>query len=289
MKDIHTSWRYLGKSDIPFLKKFLCERESWCTSFSSRLIKKNNLVLPEFFDGAVIGKSESNNEITSALLVVSDGVWFPIFGSSIENNDRQIIKHLLKKRRYTIFTCMGLEDDLEKLTGILEARSVDSIKYHYMNTTNLEFPVHSPKIEGLKCRKAIGSDFYRLSNLQAAYEVEEVVRPNKEFNRAICDGYLASSLKKEIVVVAEYEGTMIAKAQTNAKGFSCYQIGGVYVMPEFRNRGIAECLMENLLSIIAREKKTASLFVKKSNFPAIALYKKLGFRIFGDFRIDYFY
>ena len=47
-------------------------------------------------------------------------------------------------------------------------------------------------------------------------------------------------------------------------------------------------VMGALLERIFREKAAASLFVKKHNPAAVALYRRLGFRELEDFRISYF-
>jgi len=46
--------------------------------------------------------------------------------------------------------------------------------------------------------------------------------------------------------------------------------------------------MERLLYLIFQGGKGACLFVKRSNLPAIGLYRKIGFGIAGNFGIHYF-
>ena len=96
------------------------------------------------------------------------------------------------------------------------------------------------------------------------------------------------SLENNVVLYAEINGTPVAKAGTNARGFITDQIGGVFTKREERNKGIARIVMKYLLSLIFQEKRYASLFVKKHNTPAINLYKSLGFERVNDFRIAYF-
>ncbi|MCK5198965.1 MAG: GNAT family N-acetyltransferase, partial [Spirochaetales bacterium] len=65
------------------------------------------------------------------------------------------------------------------------------------------------------------------------------------------------------------------------------QIGGVYTKPEYRNRGISTLLMQMLLNGIHKSGKKAVLYVKKGNKPALALYRKLGFRIIDEYSAYY--
>jgi predicted GNAT family acetyltransferase len=81
---------------------------------------------------------------------------------------------------------------------------------------------------------------------------------------------------------------VVAKAGTNARGFTVDQIGGVFTVEEVRNSGIAFRVMEELLRRIFAEKSTVCLFVKKNNLPALALYGKLGFHVADGYRISYF-
>jgi hypothetical protein len=80
----------------------------------------------------------------------------------------------------------------------------------------------------------------------------------------------------------------VGKAATNARAFTLDQIGGVFVEPEYRGRGIAGAMMAYLLGITAKEGRGASLFVKKDNKPALALYERLGFAPIDDFRASYY-
>ena len=47
-------------------------------------------------------------------------------------------------------------------------------------------------------------------------------------------------------------------------------------------------MMMRLLALIAAESKTATLFVKLTNHPALTMYRNLGFRVLDGFRISYY-
>lgn len=69
----------------------------------------------------------------------------------------------------------------------------------------------------------------------------------------------------------------------------CYFAGGqgeipsIAVLPDYRNLGIGQRLLEELLTI-GDEKQTQEYFleVRKSNLAAIALYQKVGFYVVGE-------
>ena len=59
-------------------------------------------------------------------------------------------------------------------------------------------------------------------------------------------------------------------------------IANIAVVPKFRRRGVATATIEHLLGLARRRGCTyAQLEVRASNAPAIALYRKLGFRTVG--------
>ena len=149
-------------------------------------------------------------------------------------------------------------------------------------------PSTPPPLPGLRIRPADGRDLGSLFPLQRDYELEEVVVFPERFSEQSCRLHLRDTLRRQLVVVAELDGRPVAKAGTNARGFQVDQIGGVFTEERLRGSGIAARVMSDLLERIFRSKPMVSLFVKRTNLPAIALYRKLGFRSLDSYRITYF-
>jgi predicted GNAT family acetyltransferase len=145
-----------------------------------------------------------------------------------------------------------------------------------------------PATPGLTIRRTVASDLDALTPLQEAYEREEVLTAIHEFNQAACRASLARAIDRQLMFAAVEGGVIVGKAGTNARGFRVDQVGGVYTLPERRGRGVAGALMAALLAQIEGSGKTASLFVKPCNAPALSLYRRLGFADIGDYRADYF-
>jgi predicted GNAT family acetyltransferase len=140
----------------------------------------------------------------------------------------------------------------------------------------------------LVLRHPVLSDMDALFLLQAAYEQEEVLPQGAAFNPAACRLSLEHIVAHEQVLIAELEGRILGKINTSAASFSRYQIGGVYVHPQFRGLGIASRMIAVFVRDILASGKGVTLFVKKRNLPALTAYRRVGFHVIEDYRISYY-
>ena len=85
-----------------------------------------------------------------------------------------------------------------------------------------------------------------------------------------------------------FDGDIVAKANTNAIGINCVQIGGVYTHPLYRRNGYAGALVQALCNRAVQARRKPVLFVKEKNTPAFNLYQKLGFEECGRYTIVYY-
>jgi predicted GNAT family acetyltransferase len=139
----------------------------------------------------------------------------------------------------------------------------------------------------LTIHRASLSDSELLWPLEKAYQVEEVIRTGHQLNEAPAKRHFINTLKDQEIYYAVLDGMPVAKAGTNARGIEYDQIGGVFVSPAYRNRGFARQVLTHLLNSISLQGRKPCLFVKKSNSPALGLYRSLGFQERGTFRISY--
>ncbi|MDR2782865.1 MAG: GNAT family N-acetyltransferase [Treponema sp.] len=141
---------------------------------------------------------------------------------------------------------------------------------------------------GLIVRQPGVSDIDKLFPLQAGYEQEEVLPKNGKFDPAVCRMLIERLVKHERILIAELGGRIVGKINTNAVTPSWVQIGGVYVHPSYRQRGIATRMTAVFVQGLLDEGKQASLFVKKEKPVARNVYSRIGFRVAGDYRITYY-
>lgn len=131
-------------------------------------------------------------------------------------------------------------------------------------------------------------DMEALHQLQKDYMKEEVYVPGRPITDAEVDISLRQILKNQLCFALTVDGDIVAKANTNAIGINCVQIGGVYTHPLYRRNGYAGALVQALCNRAFRSGKQPVLFVKEKNTPAFSLYQKLGFAECGRYTIAYY-
>jgi ribosomal protein S18 acetylase RimI-like enzyme len=136
------------------------------------------------------------------------------------------------------------------------------------------------------------TDLDAIAALQAGYEREEVLPKGAEFSPASSRLNAANIIASLPVLAAEIDGRLVGKINVSAISFTKYQIGGVYVHPDFRGVGIGRKMTEKFMSSLSASATADcggfTLFVKKTNTAARRLYDSLGVSVIGDYRISYY-
>lgn len=139
----------------------------------------------------------------------------------------------------------------------------------------------------LSIERATENDLTELFPLQLDYENTEVAYEGRPINPAVCKLSLRARLTTGYIYKVSADGRTVAKAGTNAQGFHWFQIGGVYTLPAYRNKGLAAAAVAHLINTHSAEAHGFALFVKTANTAALRVYKKLGFEQCGLFRMSY--
>ena len=139
----------------------------------------------------------------------------------------------------------------------------------------------------LSIERATENDLAELFPLQLDYENTEVAYEGRPINPAVCKLSLRARLTTEYIYKVSADGHIVAKAGTNAQGFHWFQIGGVYTLPAYRNKGLAAAAVAHLINTHNAEAHGFALFVKTANTAALRVYEKLGFEQCGLFRMSY--
>jgi len=288
------SWRKMKKQQIVETESLLQSHERWCMNACNRYInrssKEDNVWL--LHNKAGIAAGSHATEIF-ALMVHAKQSLLPVLCGQENIPPPHFLRGLFGTA--PIHSLQGKKEDvlimeiaLEKI-GLYAAEKID---YDLMcidcPPENFDTARLAGRLSGLIIRKPQSSDMDTLVALQAAYEQEEVVPSASEFNFAASRLNTERIFLNEQMLVAEMSGRLIGKINTNASTFSRYQVGGVYVSPDYRGRGIACRMAGEFIAGLVAQGRGISLFVRKSNPCARRVYQRIGFEILGDYRIDYF-
>ena len=305
-------WKKLRRNAQTDITSFLKERENYCVSAISRY---NSGTVQN-----VWAAFESNTEKVSsisALLLYGKRLLFPVFHFSFEQIEEfkkngislPLFLSLMLKSN-SLHAAQGLADDMDLLENALKEKHIIPVSMYDYELRSLDYaggepshfgsgglsadclaksPPDYPVITGLVIRRAEFSDADALFPLQAAYEKEEVLPKGAGFNPALCRKILESLITEKTILTAELKGKLVGKININAQSYNRFQIGGVYVLPEYRSRGIARAMTTALIREFLPKTKHFTLFVKKTNIPARRVYDSLGFTVIGDYRISYFF
>ena len=282
-------WRKIKREDLQSATNMLVDNEenyvSACGRFLARTAGDPVWVL-----------SDKKGEIT-ALAVNSRSSLIPVLGmgkfsasTKKENLMPDFPGNFLRKKM--IHSLQGLKNEVvlfEKAMEKTGRKITDKFDYDLMSLdshpdrnnfksgpANLVF-----RVPGLV-------DLDRITPLQAAYEKEEVIPAGSAFNPAASRASTSNIIANGMILAAELNGRFVGKIHVNAVSFTRYQIGGVYIHPDFRGLGIGRRMTAEFITSLLNESRGVTLFVKKNNMAAQRLYKGLGFTVKGDYRITYY-
>jgi len=260
----------------------LQSRERWCMNACGRYLKRD----PR--EDRVWVLRDSDGDMCAVIVHVKQSL-LPVLCGQKDIPVPRFLQSLFGAN--PVHSVQGMKEDTVILETALEKIGLFPSKRFDFDTMCIDRPpagFHSFGPANLVIRKPQNSDLDSLAALQAAYEQEEVLPAKSQFNAAVSRLQTERIFKHEQVLVAELDGRVVGKINTNAVTFTRCQIGGVYVHPDFRGRGIARRMAGEFAASLVSGGRGISLFVKKSNTAARNVYLGIGFEIFGDYRIIYY-
>jgi predicted GNAT family acetyltransferase len=274
----------LEKDEPPALvlqiRAFLQAQESSCVAASARFLQR------DVRDHIWLKATEGGR--ISGFIILSKGTLFPVFNGIRAVSPGDFIVHVLHDIHF--YAIHGIRNDVALLEhafavgGMFPANSVD---YDLMVLDQEPARLKSC-LQGLILRYPEPADHETLFHLQAAYEQEEVLPSGEVFNPALCRKSLERIIAHEHLLLAQWKSQILGKINTNAASFSRYQIGGVYVRPDYRRLGIASAMGAAFARNLFTTGRGLTLFVKKQNRAAKEVYLRIGFKVLGDYRISYY-
>jgi ribosomal protein S18 acetylase RimI-like enzyme len=224
------------------------------------------------------------------MIIRSGGMLLPVLGKIRDIPPLRFMKRFLGI--FPVHAVQGLLADAEALEAGLAALGCNAAERRDYDLMALEQPPQEESSgafpPALELRRPGIADLDALYPLQAGYEEEEVLPQGAALNAAACRLSLRGILSREQSLVACLDNRMVGKINTNAASFARFQIGGVYVLPEYRGRGIGRRMAAVFAGELIAQGRGLTLFVKKNNPAAQHIYRRIGFEKAGDYRISYY-
>jgi ribosomal protein S18 acetylase RimI-like enzyme len=265
------------------MEEFLRSHEYYCVTACAKFLHKKP-------PHEQIWYLTNRDKVISAMLLRFGGMLFPVFGNTQDPPLPRFMKNFTG--RIPLHAVQGLLDEAEILEAALAKLGYRGVEHRNYDLMTLDGPSErrspGPNLRGLTLRRPDFTDLDAMYPIQAAYEKEEVLPKGVAFNPAACRFSLSSILVHEQSLIACIGDRIVGKINTNASSFSRLQIGGVYVLPEYRNRGIGRRMTADFAGDLITQGRGLTLFVKKDNLAARKIYRQVGFKTVGDYRISYY-
>ena len=293
MSDIR--WRKMKKNDLGKIEELLCSCEPLCVAACGRFLKRDP-------SKDLVWIRQNREGRIFAMLIRSRRDLLPVFcgtlneaeGRSFQCTDSIPLPRFLFGflGMPSLHSIQGLKNDvliLEKHMEKFQMQPTESFDYDLMSIDKAPHNnCFSAGPAELVLRYPRYSDMDALAALQAGYEQEEVLPKSAVFNPAASRLNMEKVFSGEQLMAAELNGQLVGKINTSALSFTRFQIGGVYVHPDYRGMGIATRMTAEFVRYLISQRRGVSLFVKKSNPAALSVYRRLGFEILADYRISYY-
>ncbi|MFV0405279.1 MAG: GNAT family N-acetyltransferase [Propioniciclava sp.] len=142
-------------------------------------------------------------------------------------------------------------------------------------------PSELPAHPGL--RFALPEDFKSYLGAAVAMYTEELLEDPLASNAGGYRSYVRSLIGDRRAFTITADGAVVFKADLGAISPRVAQVQGVWVRPDRRGRGLGAHGMAGVTNAIIAGGRTASLYVNDFNAPAIAVYRRCGYREVGIF------
>lgn len=288
---------------------FIALHEERSIALMSHLTDGTNLHMPDSQFRYYLFRRSRKEPVIAVVCLSENGLVLHHLGDAVFADDAlsaAIARDLTGALRHIPLYCiLGEERGSEFIRTCTKKKTRAVIHYQLMTWQPLQaasaekqpIPLSSP-LAGFTLTQCNEDDTEALLPLQKEYDLVEVLQEGDEWNEDFCRLTLRKNLRTQHIIGLKADGAasadgaaaprFAAKAGTNAIGRQWWQLGGVFTRAEFRSKGCAAFLVEQLAQMAGAEGKQTALFVKEANTPAKAAYTKAHFTPLGPFEIIYY-
>lgn len=181
------------------------------------------------------------------------------------------------------FQAIGPRDGIEPLVGRLRGEGLRPRIHRAQSYLALERGALAPFERLPELRPARAEDYALVYETGAALRAEELDEDPRAVDAAAYARRVEEECRDGYTWVWKERGELWFRASVSALTPEAAQVSGVYVPPAFRNRGVARRGLSELCARLLERTGGACLFVNDFNAPALAVYRRVGFRAHAAF------
>ncbi|MBN2652248.1 MAG: hypothetical protein JXR63_07690, partial [Spirochaetales bacterium] len=220
---------------ISFLKK----SEPLTIAISNFFLKKN-IILRNKHKLLVLRR---NSTIYGVTLIEHSGEIHLYCKLKVQTPEIEALAHRLKMLPIKVTSIAGPEFFVNQLVFFLEKKEYLELEYFYMAKKIQKENISAPHIH-----LAEKKDIRGLAPLQSAYLTEEVFTEPTQVSSRYVEKMLEYIIMHQRMFFYHSDSKIVSKANTNAQGFESIQLGGIYTVPEYRQRGLAQITIKTLIN-----------------------------------------
>lgn len=134
-------------------------------------------------------------------------------------------------------------------------------------------------------RLARPEEWREISEHSARMEIEDLGRDPRAESRSLHERVVRDRIDRGVTWVLEREGRIAFQINVGTATEHGCQVGGTFVPPELRGRGLAVDGMRAVCRRLLREHPLITLHVNEANAPAVRTYERVGFVRGAAFRL----
>ena len=275
-------WVKLKGRDIFRAEKLLRDMEADYVSACGRFLTREQT-------GASVWTLLGKKGEMTALAINSRSTVMPVLCGKTDVPKPFFLKGFWRQKK--VHSVQGLKEEVavfEKVMEQIGRKTTDLFDYDLMSLDKLPIQKNYSGALNVILRVPQLTDLDAMAPLQVAYEQEEVLPKGSVFSALASRTNLANIIAQKQILAAEVDGRLVGKINISAVSFTRYQVGGVYVHPDFRKLGIARLMAAEFTASLINQGRGVTLFVKKNNLAARKLYTGLGFSTRNNYRITYY-
>lgn len=155
-------------------------------------------------------------------------------------------------------------------------------RWHDQRLYVCDAPSSLPPIEGF--RRATWDEWPKVAALSAAMQIEDMDVDPRERGQEHAK-QVQERIRAGRTWVVEHAGELVYTVNVGTRGHLGCQIGGTYVPPRHRGRGIAKAATAAAVRELLKRHPRVTLHVNEANHPAVAVYERIGFVSHAAYRL----